>query len=309
MFNSSEIYLNAKNYIQYNARPLDKALFLYEFEKVGSHNQIIKALQMFQNRDGGFGHALEPDIRMPQSSPLATTVAFQYLNNIKANLPEDLIKSALNYFIQTVQTFPGNSPIKYYWNSTSPDVNMYPHAPWWNTENSEPPKLSEWSNPNAEIIGILIQYSKYVPKDLIKDLINDLNTYIDLNPSLTGFIFYKYLNFKRILPHVSKNIQDKIFNLLDNTFKDAKLLNEDVLKEVKIQLLVSEKTSYLYQKYPNEIEKLLQLEISNIDEDGGSHPGWKWGDNKLWKAVEKEWTGKLTFDLLATLKYTEFLEK
>ena len=33
----------------------------------------------FQNDDGGFGRALEPDFRLPASSAIATAVGFQYL--------------------------------------------------------------------------------------------------------------------------------------------------------------------------------------------------------------------------------------
>ena len=69
----------AKQYITTNARPLDKALFEFEFNN-GSPQTVLDILKTYQNDDGGFGNALESDLRMNESSVLATTVALQYVN-------------------------------------------------------------------------------------------------------------------------------------------------------------------------------------------------------------------------------------
>ena len=72
-----------QEFIFLNARKLDKTLFLYEFGNQQADLVFVELLK-YQNVDGGFGNALEPDIRMTESSPIATTVAFQYINEIKA---------------------------------------------------------------------------------------------------------------------------------------------------------------------------------------------------------------------------------
>ena len=41
----------------------------------GHPDQVTKALKHFQNKDGGFGHGLEADLRTENSSVVATTVA------------------------------------------------------------------------------------------------------------------------------------------------------------------------------------------------------------------------------------------
>lgn len=43
----------AADFIKRNARPLDKAIYRYFFEKQGSKN-VIKELIKYQNADGGF---------------------------------------------------------------------------------------------------------------------------------------------------------------------------------------------------------------------------------------------------------------
>ena len=56
----------AIKYITENARPLELAVFRYFFEE-GSNKDVIDELSRFQNADGGFGHALEPDFFNPNS--------------------------------------------------------------------------------------------------------------------------------------------------------------------------------------------------------------------------------------------------
>ena len=58
------IFNRAEKFIYNNARLLERQLFAFHF-KGGSREQVLTALSAYQNADGGFGHALEPDIRCP----------------------------------------------------------------------------------------------------------------------------------------------------------------------------------------------------------------------------------------------------
>ena len=60
------------------ARPLDRVLLSYHFED-GSADDALDQLMTYQNDDGGFGRGLEPDFRLEASSPIATSVAAEYL--------------------------------------------------------------------------------------------------------------------------------------------------------------------------------------------------------------------------------------
>jgi hypothetical protein len=71
---SSEQFSKARDFLLTKARPLDRAMFRFEFEQ-GSASDVLKELEIFQNEDGGFGNALEPDFRLPDSSAMASTIA------------------------------------------------------------------------------------------------------------------------------------------------------------------------------------------------------------------------------------------
>ena len=67
----NEILVKARNFILIHARLLERRLFQVHFEGESSDciGQIVRA---YQNSDGGLGHALEPDIRCPESQPFSS---------------------------------------------------------------------------------------------------------------------------------------------------------------------------------------------------------------------------------------------
>ena len=182
-----------------------------------------------------------------------------------------------------------------------------PHAPWWHIEHLTPPDIEEWPNPSVEVIGYLLQYSNLVPQSLLDDSLLDLQKYLKLVPKLSGFIYYKLLCFKRLIPNVSKELQQEIFTMIDKTVENSNFLDDQNFVENKIQWLVTEKSSYFYKKYFEMIIHLFENEVKRLGDDGGSHPKWKWGEDELWEEVEREWTGKCTSGLLISLKYCDLL--
>jgi len=59
---SSNQFSEAKNFIMKNAKPLERELFKFHFEK-GSKEADLKKLVFYQNEDRGFGKVLEADLR------------------------------------------------------------------------------------------------------------------------------------------------------------------------------------------------------------------------------------------------------
>jgi hypothetical protein len=70
------------NFIWKNARLLERAIFELHFLN-GSSKRILDILQAYQNEDGGFGNALEPDLRSPDSQPLFIEFAMRTLYDSK----------------------------------------------------------------------------------------------------------------------------------------------------------------------------------------------------------------------------------
>lgn len=93
---------------------------------------VSYALSMYQNRDGGFGHGLEPDNCCPSSSAIATSCALEMLKNCgfsRDNMDEftaDMVNKAMKYIFINAPKINGIiAPV-------SEDTNKYPHAIWWN---------------------------------------------------------------------------------------------------------------------------------------------------------------------------------
>ena len=64
---SETTYQKARSFIFEHGRILDQRLFEFHFEG-RSNEAVLLALKIYQNEDGGFGKALEPDLRSPLST-------------------------------------------------------------------------------------------------------------------------------------------------------------------------------------------------------------------------------------------------
>ncbi len=125
-----------------NARLLERSLFAHLFGR-GSSQAILSALRAYRNLDGGFGHALEPDVRAPDSMPLHTELALRALNAAGV-LDPDLALGSCD-FLASVAEDSGRVPI------VLPTVLDYPHASHW-----EQGAFGENSiNPTGALVGLL----------------------------------------------------------------------------------------------------------------------------------------------------------
>jgi hypothetical protein len=77
----------AVQFIWENARHLERAIFTYRFQE-GSPGRIVDILQTYQNEDGGFGYALEPDLRASESQPLFVEFGLKTLYESGLRAPE-----------------------------------------------------------------------------------------------------------------------------------------------------------------------------------------------------------------------------
>ncbi|ASA24857.1 hypothetical protein [Paenibacillus donghaensis] len=68
----------AERFIWRNGRLLERRIFEFVFHD-GTKNNMLRAIKAYQNDDGGFGNAIEPDLRTPESQPLYTEFALRTL--------------------------------------------------------------------------------------------------------------------------------------------------------------------------------------------------------------------------------------
>jgi len=77
----------ARDFVYANARQVERARFEVMFDGV-SPERCVAALTAYRNDDGGFGHALEPDLRTPASQPLHTEFALLALMTLGVRSPD-----------------------------------------------------------------------------------------------------------------------------------------------------------------------------------------------------------------------------
>jgi hypothetical protein len=115
-----------------NARLIDRLRYLHLF-KGGDAGPVLDALCAYQNPDGGFGHALEPDLRGPVSQPAPVASALEVLDETGAGA-DPMVGRACDYLL-TITTEDGGVPF------VLPTAGDFPRAPWWQTSENPPASL------------------------------------------------------------------------------------------------------------------------------------------------------------------------
>jgi hypothetical protein len=116
----------AENFIWSAARLVDRHRYSMLFAD-GPREPVIDALRGYRNPDGGFGHALEPDLRCPASQPAPTLYALETLTEAGA-VDGELAGDARDWIARVAEP-DGGIP------SVLPGYERYPHAPWFQPES------------------------------------------------------------------------------------------------------------------------------------------------------------------------------
>jgi len=113
--------LNAAiTFLHANARVLERRRFEHLFED-GPAEPVLDALRAYRNGDGGFGNAIEPDMRAPISQPVGIHTVMEILHEIGAH-DDPMIRPAADW-LMTITRDDGGIPFVL--------PTDAPHAPWW----------------------------------------------------------------------------------------------------------------------------------------------------------------------------------
>jgi hypothetical protein len=112
----------AETFIWSAARLVDRHRYAMLFQD-GTADPVLAALGGYRNLDGGFGHALEPDLRCPGSQPAATLSALEMLHEA-GRLDSDMASGA-RAWVASIAAVDGGIP------NALPGFEPYPHSPWW----------------------------------------------------------------------------------------------------------------------------------------------------------------------------------
>ena len=279
------LFARAEEFIWKNARLLERQLFAYHF-KGGSRESVVAALRAYQNADGGFGNALEPDIRCPESQPVPVQHALRMLDTV--GFEADIVQRACDY-LMTITTAEGGVP----W--LLPAAQQYPRAPWWKTVDDPPASL----NPTAAIAGLLhkngIQHAWLDPATAYcwSKIADYQPTTTEMDEMGTVLAFLYYVPDRQLA-------EKEISRLIEPMFTVGLVADVEATGYVRKPLDWASTPEHPLRKYFREedVQANLEATIAGQQADGG----W----NITWPAVspscELEWRGWVTLNTLLTLR-------
>jgi hypothetical protein len=132
----------AAEFMATRARVLDRRVFQRLFQG-GAPEPVRDAVAAYRNDDGGFGHALEPDLRAAASQPAAVEMALRIMDAADA-WDEHLVRDAIDWLTSIAPSEGGATFVL-------PTLSQGPHAPWWVPAEGNPVSLIQ----TGQIAGVL----------------------------------------------------------------------------------------------------------------------------------------------------------
>ncbi|MEV4223456.1 hypothetical protein [Nonomuraea sp. NPDC049725] len=270
----------AAGYLRLHARLIDRLRFEALFAD-GSRERVAGALRAYQNPDGGFGHALEPDLRGAGSQPQPVEVAFRLLDELDA-FGDPMVAAACDY-LAAVSTPEGGVPFML--------PTGEPRAPWWQTPDDPPADL----NPTAPLAGLLHKHGVTHPW---------------LGPA-TDFCWSR---MARITDKTEQYEARAVLTFLEHVPDRERALAEFArLKPALLAAVSLEPDQPGHVHYPLDfapepltlplfeaavLERHLDVMLRDQDDEGGWAPNWE-----MWTPlVRHEWGGYITVANLNTLR-------
>jgi hypothetical protein len=190
------------NFIWQNARLLERAIYALHFQN-GSEQHILRILLSYQNEDGGFGNALEPDLRAPDSQPLFMEFALRTLYDCKIRDTE-LVYHACDYLSNHADLKQG-IPMVF------PSSQLYPKAPHMDAPSVYEPSLDRLTS----LVGLATWQGVYHPwlQGAIEVCLDDLSKtrYTDAHTIMNAFCLIESLSPERNVDQLFEKLTNELF--------------------------------------------------------------------------------------------------
>ena len=293
---------DAKQFLFESARPLEKFLFMHLFAKLPP-GQAVAELAGYANPDGGFGQALEPDLRDDGSSALATSVAMQVMRRCGLGADHELVRHTLRYLMDTLEEDGRGWRI-------IPDrarAGGDDKAPWW----SAPPDATNTRamfNPSAELLGYLIEWG--VGRDAA-DAARRVGSFIqhEIETRPEPLESHELLCLMRLAqtPGLPEDLAAAVIPRLQ---RDApRVVTTDPQQWGGYGLMplwLAPTSDHFAVKALGDDLLCTNLDylINHQDDPGCWNPTWDWGPDRRagWEIARPDWQGVLTLNNLLTLR-------
>jgi len=279
----NNLYMEVRNWIYRNARPLDLVRWQYHYEN-GKVEEVIKVLSEYQNKDGGFGHALEADCWNPNSSPIQTFRAIELLKEINFTEKDHPIVKGIIRYLDSGIDFEKKA-----WNNTILSNNDYPHAPWWHS-NSDGSSHNKY-NPTAGLAGFVLCYADR-NSQLYQTGAEIAVEAVDCLLQASELDMHVLLCYNALMEFCEQSDITELFSLKDFKQKLISLVSSNITKDTSIWL-----TSYICKPshffnspesiFYNENKEIADYECEFIKKARNNEGVWDitWS----WEAYPEEW--------------------
>jgi hypothetical protein len=300
---SHEAFGRARRFLKTQARPLDRALYEHRFEG-GSVDGVLAELAHYQNEDGGFGHALEPDMRTPSSSALATGIGLRVLRELGCSTEHPMVRKAVEHVLATYD------PESKVWRVVPYDTNEHPHAPWWHDEAGSLARTFDQFLiiPRAQIVALLHHYAALVPADWLDDVTRDTVAAIEVAESLGaggGDDLASAIDLAQaegLSPDLRRRLVDRIRAVVPEVVsRDPQEWSSYCLPPLKV---AHSPQSLVADLLEDALQLHLDYTIAHQITEGTWEPAWTWGElyPEVWPQARLEWRGEITLETLTMLR-------
>lgn len=308
---SKKEFYEIKTWVYRNAREIELSLWKYYFED-GTKEDVITALSNYQNEDGGFGHALEPDNWNTNSTPYTTLHALIILEDIEfTDLSYPIYQGIFNYLHSEKDL------MEYGWRFNVPTNDNFPHAPWWSF--NEEANLSESIGVTA---GLSVFVLKYADKGsmLYQKVITLVINLIDNLMSGNEFGDMGIGGYIELIQAVKElNIGEYDYNSLQKRMDELvkKAIENDMNKweyyGVRPSTYIKSPQSIYYNENRTIVEKELNYLVDTKPENNVWGITWTWfGNNekyaKEFAISENWWKANKGIEKLCFLKNFGYVE-
>lgn len=260
----------------------------------GSSRPVEVALRPYQNADGGFGGALEPDLRGPESEPVPVWTALSVLDEV-GRLKRPIVPPIVRY-LESISGVTSGVPFVLHAAST------HPQAPWWETRPGRQPASL---NPTAGICGPL--YKNHLNHPWLKRASEWCWDEIEAMPELGPYEARVVLHFLDFVPdrrRAAVALERLRPSLLKKDVVDlTSKATGDVHRPLDFSPLPGVLSRSLFE------EKAIERNLDWIERTQAKDGGWPVAF-PIWTPITKfEWEGVQTVEMLKVLRANRRLLK
>lgn len=275
-------------YVFRHGRPVDAAELAFHLGQ-GTADVVMHLLGAYRNLDGGFGHGLEPDVRSPASSVLATTVALQRMVRVRVDPKHPMVRTAMGFLAGQMDPETTNWPL------VTAEVRESACAPWWRGYNA-----SEWGelNPRAEVLSYFVRFGGSGGGGGVFDEARRL--VLSRLAKETALDMHELQCVARLLrtPGIDGTVERTCREALERDLpkvlpRSAEQCAGYVLKPLTV---ARRPNSVLAGLVESSVEVQHGYEVATQRRDGAWDVPWNWNepDSQDWRAAEREWRSHLT---------------